>query len=101
MSETNKALVRRFYDEVMNRGNLDVIDELCTPDVVDHRAQPGLPPGTDGVKHMMAMYRAVFPDLVVTLEDMVAEGDRVVVRWSGRGTHKGNLGGGLPPPARR
>ncbi len=95
-AEENKALVRRLYEEVLNKGNLGVIDELCSADVVDHSAPPGIPSGIEGVKQMMAMYRAVFPDMHVTIEDLIAEGDKVVSRYTLRGTQKGNFMGIAP-----
>ena len=96
MSEANKTLVRRFYEEVFNKGNLAAIDEICSPNVVDHSLPPGLPAGIAGVKQLVGMYRAAFPDLALTIEDMIAEGDKVVVRWSGVGTHRGDLMGIAP-----
>ena len=100
MSEENKAVVRRFHDEVLNKGNLALIDELCSHDLVDHTAPPGLPPGVEGAKQTLGIYLAAFPDLHVTMEDMIAEGDRVVVRWTASGTHKGDLMG-IAPTGRR
>ena len=100
MSEENKAVVRRFHDEVLNKGNLALIDELCSHDLVDHTAPPGLPPGVEGAKRTLGIYLAAFPDLHVTMEDMIAEGDRVVVRWTASGTHKGDLMG-IAPTGRR
>jgi steroid delta-isomerase-like uncharacterized protein len=100
MSEANKAIVRRFSEEVMNRGNLRVIDELFAPNVVDHSIPPGFPAGIAGVKQMAAMYRSAFPDVRSTIEDLVAEGDKVVVRWSATGTHRGELMG-IPATGKR
>ncbi len=93
MSEENKALVRRFIDEVINKGDLSVIDELTSPSVVDHSAPPGLPSGPEGIKQMLTMFRTAFPDLNGTLEDLIAEGDRVAVRYTTRGTHQGDFMG--------
>lgn len=89
MSEQNKALVRRLYDEVLNAGRLDLIDELVTPDFVDHEEFPGSSPGREGAKEFFAMLRTAFPDLRFTVEDMLAEGDRVAVRLTLQGTHQG------------
>ena len=94
--EENKAVVRRFIEEVMNKGNLDVIDEICAEDAVDHNAPAELPPGPEGVKQMIAMYRNAFPDIHITIEDMVAEEDKVVARMCIRGTHRGELMGMAP-----
>ena len=92
-TEDNKALMRRFYEEVFNKGNLDAIDELGSPDMVDHNPSPGTEPGPEGVKKEFAMMRSAFPDLNVNVEDMVAEGDKVVSRVTMRGTHKGDFMG--------
>jgi steroid delta-isomerase-like uncharacterized protein len=96
MSAENKALIRRVYEEAWNKGNLAILDEVVSPDYVDHSLPPGLPPGKEGIKQLIAMYQAAFPDTVMTVEDQIAEGDKVVTRWSARGTHKGELMG-VPP----
>lgn len=89
----NKATMKRFYDEVFNQGNLDSLEELCTEDIVDHESAPGMPPGREGVKAFVTMYREAFPDLHATVEDIVSEGDQAVARVSFTGTHKGELMG--------
>jgi len=90
MSEReNKALVRRFTEEFRNRGNLAVAEELLAADYVLHA---GIGPdihGIEGCKQDMVMTRSAFPDLHMTIDDMVAEGDRVAYRWTVRGTHRG------------
>ena len=92
-AEENKALVRRQLEEVWNKGNLAAIDELYAPTYVDHDpANPGVQ-GRDGVRQLVTMYRSAFPDLQFTVEDQIAEGDMVATRWTGRGTHKGELRG--------
>jgi steroid delta-isomerase-like uncharacterized protein len=93
MSADNKAAYRRFMDELFNRGNLDIIDELVAPDVVTHAALPGQRPGAAGFKDAMAMFRSAFPDLRASVEDLVAEGDRVAGRFKVVGTHKGDFMG--------
>ena len=95
----NKALVRRYWDEVVNPGNLDLIDELYAPNFVLH-APDGDVYGPDGVRRQLAAYRAAFPDLAVTLEDLLAEGDKVVRRFTLRGTHRGPFLG-VPVSGRR
>jgi steroid delta-isomerase-like uncharacterized protein len=85
-SEDNKALVRRFFEEVLNEKRVDRADELVAPDYLDHAAVPGQAPGLEGAKQRWAMYFAAIPDLHTTIDDMVAEGDRVVVRYTGEGT---------------
>ncbi len=97
MSETNKALVRRWFEELFNGRRLEVADEIVAPDHVDHDPTlPGTPTGPEGVKETVRLYHGAFPDAHITIEDQVAEGDLVVTRWTGRGTHRGDLMG-VPP----
>ena len=91
-----KALMTRFYQEVLNEGRLQAIDELCAPEIVNHEAPPEFPRGLEGVRAWVNMFRAGAPDLHVTVEDVIAEGDRGVARVVFRGTHKGDLYG-IPP----
>ena len=100
MTEDNKALNRRFVEEVINEGNLDAIDELLDPGVVDHAAPPGVPTGREGAKQFFAIVRSAFPDLHHTIEDMIAEGDKVVMRSTWSGTHQGEFMG-IPATGRR
>jgi steroid delta-isomerase-like uncharacterized protein len=92
----NKAVYRRFVDELFNRDNLDIIDELVAPDVISHSGLPGQAPGAAGFKDAMKLFRKAFPDLRAALEDVVAEGDRVAGRLKVTGTHQGDFIG-LPP----
>ncbi len=92
-AEQNKTLMRRFYDEVVNRGNLDMIDELASPDFVDHEASSGLAGGREDVKQFLSMLRIAFPDLRMNVEDLIAEGDKVVARATMTGTHQGEFAG--------
>lgn len=92
-SEENKASARRFLEEVMNRGNLAVIDELTSPDFVDHTAPPGVPATNEGFKGFVSTFRAAFPDLHYTIEDELADGDRIVQRVVGQGTMQGDFQG--------
>lgn len=94
MSAANKALPQRFLDEAFNAGRLDVVDELVTDDFVNH--DPALPEqgrGPAAAKEVIAGYRAAFPDLRITTEAQVAEGDLVVTRWRATGTHEAELFG--------
>ena len=95
-AEQNKTLVRRFVDEVQSRGNIDAIDELCSPEVVNHSAPPGVPSNCEGIKQVTAMFRQAFPDSYFTIEDMIAEGDKVATRKTFHGTHQGEFMG-IPP----
>ncbi len=98
-AEENKALVLRFVEEVQSAGNIDAIDELCSPEFVNHSAPPGVPSNCEGVKQLTAMFRRAFPDSYFTVEDMIAEGDKVVTRKTFHGTHEGELMG-IPPSGR-
>ena len=95
MSEQNKQLVRRMY-EVINGRDLSLATELLTEDVVYHDAAPGLPPGREGYLAFTQMFLDAFPDLQLTVEDLLAEGDRVAARVRGRGTHQGEFMGVAP-----
>jgi steroid delta-isomerase-like uncharacterized protein len=101
MSEENKALVRRWFEELLNQNNLDVADEIVARDHVEHDPTlPDTPPGPEGVRQSVSLYHRAFPDAHITVEDQIAEGDRVVTRWTGRGTHQGDLMG-VPPSGNR
>jgi steroid delta-isomerase-like uncharacterized protein len=89
-----KELVRRYSEEFWGGGDADAADELFSPDLVDHApAIPEQSPGPQGEREALEAFRRAFPDLRVTTEDLIAEGDRVVLRWSARGTHEGELAG--------
>ena len=96
MSEENKAVSRRIIEECFNQGNLALIDELHTADYVDHDAPPALANGPEGMKQLIGMYRAAFPDVHIIIDDILAEGDKVALRWTATGTHQGELMG-IPP----
>jgi len=87
----NKAIARMFYDEVVNRGNIGVIDKVTAENYVDHTAAAGMPPGREGEKQWFLMLRAAFPDGRTTIDDIIAEGDKVVVRGTMTGTHSGTV----------
>ena len=91
-AEENKAIVRRFLEGIFSQGNPDVVDELASPDFVVH--DPSSEAGdvdAEGVKESIAWSHSAFPDLRVTIEDQVAEGDKVATRWTVRGTHRGEM----------
>ena len=96
--EDNKSLVRQYVDEVFNQRQLAAVDTLLAPDHIDHTLPPGLPTDLAGTKKAIAMYLRAVPDLQVTVEDLIAEGDRVAIRYTSRGTQRGPLG---PIPATR
>ncbi|MFN8458028.1 MAG: ester cyclase [Anaerolineae bacterium] len=96
-TEANKAIVRRNFEEAWNKMNLAVVDELVAPDYIGHFASHPQPvSGIEACKQFMSGYFVAFPDAHFDIEDMVAEGDKVVARWTVRGTHQGNLAG-IPP----
>jgi steroid delta-isomerase-like uncharacterized protein len=97
-TEDNKAHVRRGF-EAVNQKNLAVFDELLDPDVVFHNASTTMQ-GLEAYKQFLSMYITAFPDLQFTVEDMIAEGDRVVARCTTRGTHQGSLMG-IPPTGKQ
>jgi predicted ester cyclase len=86
---------RRFIDEAFNQGNLDVIDEICAEGFVDHDPLMG-DQDTEGVKQSIAGYRAAFPDLTLTIEDIMVADDKVVMRWRGEGTFENEFMGQQP-----
>jgi len=89
-----KALAKRFYGEVFNEGKLDVIEEIVSPDFVEHEELPvGVPPGREGVASFVTMFREAFPDLKCEVQGMVAEGDEVWVQAVMTGTHQGEISG--------
>ena len=93
MSEENKAIARRIFEEVWNQGNLDVADEILDASHVTHGRYVELPTGPEGVKQFVSIYLSAFPDTQFTIEDQIAEEDKVVTRWTAHGTHKGELMG--------
>jgi len=98
--EENKALIRRFYEEVFNKKNLAAIDEFYAPNHVDHTLPPGLPVSPEGTKQAIAMTLTALPDLHLTIEDMIAEGDKVVTWFTTHGTQQGAFGG-IPPTGKQ
>ena len=93
MSEQNKAKARQFYSEVMQKGNLAMLDELVAPNFVDHQPAPGQMSGSAGVKQFVTSLRSAISGLQVTVEHMIAEGDMVVAHVICRGKHTGELMG--------
>jgi predicted ester cyclase len=98
-TEDNKAKLRRIYQECFNQGNLATADELVAPDSRD--ISPSIPPGIpttgpEGLKSIVSQLRSAFPDLQITIDEMVAEGDTVVARTTATGTHRGNFQGIQP-----
>ncbi len=91
--EKNAAVMKRFYEEVVNNGNLQLIDELVAAEFVDHEEFPGMVQGREGLKQFFTMFRAAFPDLHFQVNDLIAKGDKVWAYITIHGTHKGEFMG--------
>jgi len=100
MSEENKAKFRRVLLECFNQGNLATADELIDVNFVDHNPPPGVSQGLEGFKQIVTMFRGAFPDIQIKIEDLIAEGDKVVGRITAQGTHQGELMG-IPPTGKK
>jgi steroid delta-isomerase-like uncharacterized protein len=101
MSEQNKTVVRRTFDELWNKGNLALADEFFAPKYDHHDpSTPDVGRGPESEKKRATLYRNAFPDLRLTVENLIAEGETVVARWSCHGTHKGELNG-IPPTGKQ
>ncbi len=97
--EENKAIASRYLEELMNKGNLAVVDELYATNFVAH-GLPGMTPDREGYKQFVANAHIALPDFHSTVEDIIAEGDKVVQRFTARGTHKGEFMG-IPPTGKQ
>jgi predicted ester cyclase len=96
-AEENKALARRWFEDLFNAGNLEVADEIIAHDHVNHDPTlPDIPTGPEGQKQIVNLYRSAITNAHISVEDQLAEGDRVVTRWTGSGTHQGELMGVAP-----
>ena len=94
--EENKALARREMEEIFQKGNLDASEEIYAPGYVAYEPTTGEIRGIEAAKQFAATYRKAFPDFQPTIEDQIAEGDKVVTRFRARGTHQGELDGIAP-----
>ena len=93
-TESNRAIARRDFDEVWSKGNLAAADDLIAANVVRHDLGASTTvQGIEGYRQAVAAYRAAFPDIHFTVEDIAAEAEKVVVRWTAEGTHKGEFNG--------
>ena len=99
MSEQNKKIARQVFEEVQSKGNLALVDQIVADDFVGH-TPPNDIHGPEGARQFDLMLRGAFPNLKVTVEDQIAEGDRVATRWIFRGTHQGDFMG-MPPTGRQ
>jgi steroid delta-isomerase-like uncharacterized protein len=89
LMERNQEAFRRIIEDGFSKGNVDALDAVVAADLVEHQKVTGLPPGLEGLKAMIRGLRAVLPDLTLTIEDMMVDGDKVWARLTGRGTHRG------------
>ena len=94
--ERNKALVRRLLEEDISRGDEAIADAIIHPEFVDHTNPPGMQQGIEGHKAVVRLFRSIFPDLQWHIDDLIAEGDKVAVRTTMRGTQQGAFFG-VPP----
>ena len=99
-SEENKALLRRLWEEVFIKGNVDALDQFYAVDFVDHNAWPGIPPGIEGIRQIYNIIRSAITGIHVTIDDMVAEEDKIVVRVTASGTQTGEFMG-IPATGKR
>ncbi len=98
MAQDLKELTRKYVDEVWNKGNFDLVEQLVAPDCVTHdpSAPGGELKGPEGIKQLVSMYRNAFPDTRLEIKDLIVEGDKVAARITASGTHKGSLMGIAP-----
>jgi steroid delta-isomerase-like uncharacterized protein len=100
MSIHNKLIVRRFFEEIFNQGNLAAADEIVAVDYLNHNAAPTEAPGREGLKQFVSYAHAGLRDLQFTLDDQVAEDDKVVTRWTATAIHQGEFAG-IPATGKR
>jgi len=101
LAEQNKTLVRRAIEEIWNQGNYDKVEEFVAPDFVIHSSTPDKEiHGPEGTAQFFIQLREAFPDIHFTIEDQIAEEDRVVTHWTAQGTHKGEFNG-IPPTGKQ
>ena len=91
MSEENKTLIRRYFEEIWNKHNLDAIEYFYAPEYVNHDAPPGVPGDIEGLKALIDAFLKAFPDIKVTSDLLLADGDKVVVRNTATATHTGQF----------
>ncbi|MBA3386820.1 MAG: ester cyclase [Chthoniobacterales bacterium] len=91
MSEENKRFMRRFVKEVINQKNLAALDELVADEFLEHLPFPGQGPGRAGLKDAISAFVSAFPDLHWTIDEQIAEGEKVVSRFTMTGTHRGEF----------
>ena len=87
----NKVLIHQLINEVSTKGKFEVLNELLSDNYIEHAGPPTLPQGREAFKQLTLVFRNAFPDWTFTIEDVVAEGDRMAIRGTGRGTHLGTF----------
>jgi predicted ester cyclase len=95
-TKQNKAILRQVYEAAFHQEYLDALDEVIASDSIDHNLPPEQPSGLQGAKQVFSSIHCAFPDLQLNVEDMIAEGDKIVARLAGRGTHQGEFLGIAP-----
>ena len=100
MAQDNRQVLDRINEEAFRQGNTEVIDELVSEDFVEHNPMPGFEGTREGFKQMVAGLHQAFPDFDTQVHDQIADGDKVVERWTGGGTHEGDFMG-IPATGRR
>lgn len=100
MSESMRATARRFFQEVVSEGRVDVIPELVAEDFVEHETMPGAPEGREAVGWFVTAFRSGVPDVSVAVDDLLVDGDTLVARSTWSGTHDGELFG-MPATGKR
>ncbi len=93
MSTQNKLILRRFFEELFNQGNLAAADEIVSADYLNHNAVPGETPGRAGLTQFITDLHSAFRDLNFSIDDQIAEDDKVVTRWNATGIHQGEFAG--------
>ena len=94
--DANKALVRQLFEEVFPGGDPSAVRDLVAPGIIDHDPIPGQPAGLEGIEYVVSTLHTAQPDLQFSIDDLLAEADRVAIRWTLRGTHTGPMLGQPP-----
>jgi predicted ester cyclase len=100
-TELNRAVFRRYCDELIGQKAFDKLEEIIDPEIVAHLPMPDMPAGLDGIREELRLLQVSFPDQTLRIEDMIAEGDQVAARCVNSGTHTGAAFFGIPPSGRR
>ena len=101
MEQENKMIAQKFYTEIVNKADIPTMDAIMSDAFIDHNASPGTPSGIDGFRQFLKMVSTAFPDIQVTVEDLIAENDKVVSRLTITGTQTGVLMGKIAPSGKQ